>query len=125
MAGINTFRNADKVSMPTNLFHVMSALRLYRVLLRMLLKSTEPLTMEFDRLCLAWNQEEAEMDKLRETTPYFVALVLRWLQLRLAIGVLNSLASAMPTWSRHRTSWNSFRRSIFRSSCTQVFQLST
>jgi hypothetical protein len=53
MADINTFRNADRVSMPTNLFLVASALRQYIVLLHMLLKSTHPLTMEFDRFCIA------------------------------------------------------------------------
>jgi hypothetical protein len=84
VADINVFRNADKVSIPTNLFHVASALRQYRVLLHMLLRSTHPLTIEFDRFCLAWSQEEADLDELRETTPYFAALILRWLQLRLA-----------------------------------------
>jgi hypothetical protein len=81
---INTFLNADKVSMPTNLLHVASALRQYRILIQMLLKSTHPLTTEFDCFCITWTQEEGDMDELREATPYFTALVPRWLQVRLA-----------------------------------------
>jgi hypothetical protein len=51
MTDITSFRNSDMVAMPTNLFHVASALRLYRVLLYMLLKSILPLTIESDRFC--------------------------------------------------------------------------
>jgi hypothetical protein len=79
MTDIDISRNADKVSMPANLFHVASALRQYRVLLHMLLKSNHPLTIEFDHFCVAWTQDEADLDELRESTLYFAALVIRWL----------------------------------------------
>jgi hypothetical protein len=83
MVDINTFRNSDKVAIPTKLFHVASALRQYRVLLYMLLESTHPLTIEFDRFCTAWPQNEAALDELGESTEFFAALVVRWVQLRL------------------------------------------
>jgi hypothetical protein len=121
MADINTFRNADEVFMPTILFHVASALWQYRILLHMLLKSTHPLIMEFDCFYTPWTQEEGDMDELREATRPTLRLSSSassssaWL-----IGSLSSLALAAPTWT-HRTSWNSFRRSSFRSSGPQVF----
>jgi hypothetical protein len=54
MVNIVYFRDLDKVAIPTKLFHVASALRQYRVLRYMLLKSTHPLTIEFDRFCSAY-----------------------------------------------------------------------
>jgi hypothetical protein len=114
MADINTFSNADKVSMPTNPFHVASAFQQYRIRLHMLHKNTHPLTMEeFDRFCIPWNREEADMDELRETTPYFAALP------PLAPSPLSLLVlrAVSPRRCQHGdTAWNSFRRSSFRSS---------
>jgi hypothetical protein len=119
MVDISTFRNSDKVSMPTNLFHVASALLQYRVLLYILLKSDHPITIEFDRFCTAWNHDEADLDELRKITPSCSAgSSSAWL-----IGSPSSHASAVLT-CMPRTSWNSFRRSSFRNSGTQVFQSS-
>jgi hypothetical protein len=72
MADINNSRNSAL------------ALRQDRVLLHMLIKSNHPLPIEFDRFCIAWHQDEGALDELRETTLCFAALVLRWVQLRLA-----------------------------------------
>lgn len=84
MADIVRFRESDKFAIPTNLFDVAPALHRYRVLLYMLLTSTHPLTIEIDRLCTAWLQDEATLNELREAMEFFAALVLRWVHLRLS-----------------------------------------
>ena len=58
----------------------------------MLIRSIHPLTVEFQRFHIVWLQDEAALDELRETTGFFVALVLHWVQLRLAIGFPGSCA---------------------------------
>jgi hypothetical protein len=76
----------------------------------MLLMSTHPFTIEFDRLCIAWHQDEAALDELRETSPYFAALVIGGSSFAWLIGSPSSHASAVPRWTP-RTLWNSFKRS--------------
>jgi hypothetical protein len=67
-----------KVPIPANLFHGESALRQYLVLLYILLKSTHPITIDFDRLFT-----EAALNEPLKSIEFFAALELRWLQLRL------------------------------------------
>ncbi len=53
MADMVHFPDSDKAAIPANLFRVASALRQYRLLLYMLLKSTHSPTTEFDRFHIA------------------------------------------------------------------------
>jgi hypothetical protein len=93
MPDIVQFRETDKVVMPTTAIQVSATLRQYRVLLHMLLQSTQPLTREFDSFCAAWTLDETNINEVCTTTPCFAALVLRWLQLRVATWFKNQTQS--------------------------------
>jgi hypothetical protein len=74
-------RNADKVSMLTNLF-VSRQLSFGMVLLHMLLKSIHPLTMG-STVSASPGLRGSRHGRVTGRDTYFAPLVLRWLQLRL------------------------------------------
>jgi hypothetical protein len=94
MVDILQFKNSDKIAMPTAIIHVTLALKQYRVLLHMLLKGTHQLAVEFDLFCTAWSNQEADLHELCSSTPYFAALVVRWVQIRLACWFKDQSAQA-------------------------------
>jgi hypothetical protein len=79
------FRETDRVSLPTTIAHVSVTLKQYRVLLHMLFTNTHPLTIEFDSFCTVWSLNEPLLSELSDPSQPIPALILRWLQLRLAL----------------------------------------
>jgi hypothetical protein len=81
---IQLFRDADRVTLPTDVLHVSATLRNFQVLLHLLLGASHVLTVEFRTFVQAWLIEELELLETVRAQPLLPALVLRWLQLRIA-----------------------------------------
>jgi hypothetical protein len=108
MANMVHFRDSDKVAILTNLFHAVLALCRYRVHLRMLHRSIHSLTVEFDRFCTAWLQDEGALDELRENTEFCRYRVHLHMKLRSIHLLTVELDRFCTTWLQDKASLDEF-----------------
>ena len=84
LTDIQQFRDADKVTLPTEVLQVSATLRSYLLVLNVLLGANHVLTVEFEKFVHGWLLDEMALLELCVGKPMLPALVLRWLQLRIA-----------------------------------------